>query len=477
MSETLPADSSSINEAINRGMKVIIPEDELSATIVFQLPTDFLQSIDREQLKKTVLLKMRQQRVSYGLDVDILDGPLETHEPYVIALAKLPINGKNAEVRMQELPEKNPEVDQDGSSNFYNINLMLSIATGDWLGEKTPATPGSAGVNIRGKVIDAMDGEDIPLLYDKGSVSEEDEDGIVVLRALKSGMLHYLEDGRISVLTHMNYDNIDFSTGNVDFDGSITIRGTVMDGFSVKATGDISILGEMGVGAVNLIESTTGSILIKGGMSGHSKAIVRAARDVFVKFVLDTTVECGGKLSIGYFCRNSRLTADELVVESSKGRIQGGRIEVGIMLTANEAGSEMEARTEIYIQGFKRDVMEKRLQNLMDERDEQRRQFESNRTTLSTINSRRDVDAATRTKLSNALKERMAQAQVAMKTLDNEIKNVQRYLRLPNEGEIRLRRINPNCFFSHNGLGYEIRERFFGKRYCCENGALVDKPL
>jgi hypothetical protein len=48
---------------------------------------------------------------------------------------------------------------------------------------------------------------------------------------------------------------------------------------------------------------------------------------------------------------------------------------------------------------------------------------------------------------------------------------------LPNEGEINIRRINPNCMLSHNGLGHEIRERQFGKKFYCENGALLEKQL
>ncbi|MCL2498343.1 MAG: FapA family protein, partial [Symbiobacteriaceae bacterium] len=229
--------------------------------------------------------------------------------------------------------------------------------------------------------------------------------------------------------------------------------------------------------AVTLLESIQGSIFVKGGISGNSKAQVKAAHDIFTKFVLDSNLECGGKINIGFFSRNSYLKADELVVESSRGRIQGGRADIGILVTANELGSEMEARTEIYLVGFKRYQLEKRLEEVNAEREEQRKQLELNRGNLSLIGNRRDIDPSTRGKLSNAIRERMVQTQLRMKVIDNELKNLQRYLRLPNEGEIRIRRINPNCFLSHNGLGYEIRERQFGKRYYAENGALHDKQM
>ncbi|MCL2497291.1 MAG: FapA family protein, partial [Symbiobacteriaceae bacterium] len=243
MSENSNTISKELSDALDKGLRIIIPDDELSAIIIFQIPHDLLQQADREHLRKYILLKMRQHRVSYGLDVSFLEGKLDTDNPYVVATAKIPIHGKDAEITMFEIPEANPEVQQDGSTNFYNINLMQSIQEGDWLGEKKPPTLGIAGVNVRGKIINATDGIDAPLVYDKDSVTEEEENGIVVLRAMRSGMLQEI-NGRLGVVSHLEFENIDFSTGNIDFDGSLTIRGTIMDGFTVRATGDISVLGE-----------------------------------------------------------------------------------------------------------------------------------------------------------------------------------------------------------------------------------------
>ena len=43
--------------------------------------------------------------------------------------------------------------------------------------------------------------------------------------------------------------DIDFSTGNVDFDGYLSVKGTVEDNFSVFSAKDMEILSEYGVGA------------------------------------------------------------------------------------------------------------------------------------------------------------------------------------------------------------------------------------
>ena len=76
MTENTPMGSRDLAEILNRDMKVVVPEDQLSAAVIFSMENELLARLDREQLKKAVMLRLRQQRVSYGLDVDVLNGEL-----------------------------------------------------------------------------------------------------------------------------------------------------------------------------------------------------------------------------------------------------------------------------------------------------------------------------------------------------------------------------------------------------------------
>jgi len=50
---------------------------------------------------------------------------------------------------------------------------------------------------------------------------------------------------------HLEIDgDVDFKKGNINFDGFVTIKGTVADGFSVVAVKDVEILGTIGIGSV-----------------------------------------------------------------------------------------------------------------------------------------------------------------------------------------------------------------------------------
>lgn len=81
----------------------------------------------------------------------------------------------------------------------------------------------------------------------------------------------------VSVNHHLPVNgDVGVETGNIDFNGSISIRGTVQTGFSVIAKGDISIEGPEGVSGAKLIKSIDGDVFIRGGIFGLGETRVEA---------------------------------------------------------------------------------------------------------------------------------------------------------------------------------------------------------
>ena len=92
-------------------------------------------------------------------------------------------------------------------------------------------------------------GDDLPLKYDTKSAYEVEEDGKTVLRSKTNGIIGEL-NGVLTVQNHLLIDgDVGLETGNLKFDGSIQVRGTVMPGYSIIASGDISIESTEGVNA------------------------------------------------------------------------------------------------------------------------------------------------------------------------------------------------------------------------------------
>ena len=65
--------------------------------------------------------------------------------------------------------------------------------------------------------------------------------------------------------------DVDYNTGNIDFVGTIVIRGNVRSGFKVKADGDIRIIGSVEGAELE----AAGSIEISAGIIGQNKGLLK----------------------------------------------------------------------------------------------------------------------------------------------------------------------------------------------------------
>lgn len=157
-------------------------------------------------------------------------------------------------------------------------------------------------------------------------------------------MLSYV-DGKISVGNHLIiHGNVGTGTGNIQFDGSVTINGIVSAGFSVKASQDISILGELGISGVKESESENGDIFIKGGVFGNNLTFIKAAKNIFLKHANECKLEAGDDIHIGYYALGANIKDRNIIANEQKGKIIGGMIEAKGKVSAAVFGNRLEGR-------------------------------------------------------------------------------------------------------------------------------------
>lgn len=333
-------------------LEIEISKDKLEATIKLNLTEEEYQNTKRDIVKEAITA-LQDAGIVHGIIKDVLMGEISTTQKTVIAKGVEPIEGVDAIVRYFAFGDKKPETKIDGSVNHYELHLIDNVLRGDWLGEKTPCTEGVPGISVTGEPIPAKPGRDTPIKYDKKTVISMVEGDKEVLRAAQDGAVK-IHDGRIMVDNHMIITgDVDFTTGNIDFQGFVSVNGTVQDGFIVRASQDITINGPMGVGAVGLIESTSGSVYIKGGINGKNTAIIRAAKNVFLKYAKEVTVEAKDSINIGFYAMESILKAGKVFV-SNEGKLIGGEVIAEHQIVAGTIGNMSERKTVIQVKGFER---------------------------------------------------------------------------------------------------------------------------
>ncbi|HEX9061871.1 MAG TPA: FapA family protein [Clostridia bacterium] len=433
---------------------VEILDKGLTAMVTFNLPKEEL--VMTPQLQKEIIAKLSEKGVTFGVKAELFSSVLKGGHKYVAAEGIPPIDGIDSKITIYELKEAVPEIKSDGKVDFYELKLINIVKQGEWLGERLDPVPGKPGKSVLGHVINAYNGKMLPLEYDKNTVREEYANGKTVLYSRIGGAVNY-NCGKISISNHIEIDgDVDFRTGNIKFDGYVTINGTIANGFQVDATMDIEIMSPFGIEHAKSIVSTKGSVFIKGGIASRFPVEIRAAKNIFTKYVENAMITCGDTVNIGYYSRNSIIKARQLVIESPNGHLIGGRVVAETRVSAAYIGSDSEKRTEIEVTGFSREALLLELENAHKTIIKLKAEQEKLKQAMLVYDANKSLTAHQQ-KERESLFDMFLKTKTDLKDLDILIKNLTGTLKIHGEGEICVtKKIFPNCALHIKGQKLEI---------------------
>lgn len=331
-------------------MNIQLSKDNMIAKVSFnEEPQNFVKN--EEELNEKIEAIAGEMGIQFGLK-RVLWEELEKQKQHIVAEGKTAEDGEDAVISYFQNPARKPTINLEGKADFSDMNFIYEIEQDAWLGEKIPPSKGVSGKDVLGKEIPAKAGKDLILKYDPESVYENTENGKVIIRAKISGVLDDSQ-GKIRILQHLTIrSDVGVETGNLEFVGSITVQGTVLPGYSIRATGDISIEGQEGVSGANKIESIHGDIYIRGGVFGHAKTEIRAGGSVYIKHTNEASVEAENDICIEFYALGSNLRAKRIRLDEHKGKIIGGTIVANQSIHTATAGNMHERRTELIIQSI-----------------------------------------------------------------------------------------------------------------------------
>ena len=228
---------------------------------------------------------------------------------------------------------------------------------GDVLVEKKPAVDGKPGRDVFGREIPSKKGKDIALreLMGKNVKLSEDENAII---SMVEGQPYISDDGKVNVKEIFVVDgDLDYSIGNIDFPGSVWIRGNIDGNFKVISGKDIIVDGIVSGGFH--IEAKE-SVVIRKGVFGRKRGKIISGGDVSAKFLSETFVVSEGSIEIGEYMMNCYVVAKKDIVVLGKGLIVGGKVSAGKSIkvrvlgnmsgtkTVVEAGVDFETQRQYY---------------------------------------------------------------------------------------------------------------------------------
>ncbi len=323
--------------------KVQITEDGMAAYLVVYGPQNGGHPVSMQE----ALAILQDAGVVEGIEIGSVAETLKSENwerPLLVAKGTPPIDGKDGRIEYRVLrPENNrktkPVELEDGRVDFRNLNLFTNVTQGQLLVVRVPPVAGVPGITVTGRTIRPKVGRNYPLPRGRNTLANEDN---TELYAAINGHATIV-DGKITVNTVLDLpEDIGYSTGNIDYIGNVIIKGNITSGFTVKAGGDIEVNG--------VIEGATviaaGNIVVRNGVAGGNKAVIKAGGSLFARFVENAQVEVEEDVIISEAIIQSLVKANNCIqVEGRKGVIVGGTLQAGEEISARVIGSALSPQT------------------------------------------------------------------------------------------------------------------------------------
>jgi len=323
------------NNVIKPEFEIKVTADQLS---VYVRVAAKYEGSDFKVEEADILDVLEKNGVKYGLMKDDIRDFCQGKRCFQwqkVALGIRAVDGEDGSFTLTFDPTttSGPQEREDGTVDYRELGLVKNVFESEVLCNIVHPAEGMDGTNVYGGVIPAKIGR--PANVEAGNSVMKTEDG-TELRATADGCVHF-KSGKVYVDEAYNVkEDVSLKTGNVQFNGSITIAQNVLQGFKVNAKKDIYVRG-----TVEGAELTAGGdIVIVGGVTGMTTAKIEAGGNVTAKFIENATVTCGGDLNSDILMMSNVKAEKSVIMKGKRGAIIGGSTLAGETIVSKSLGSE-----------------------------------------------------------------------------------------------------------------------------------------
>ncbi|MCL2637997.1 MAG: FapA family protein [Oscillospiraceae bacterium] len=257
----------------------------------------------------------------------------------LISKGKRPVNGRDGRIDylFETTNELVPKKGKLGEVDYKDLGLVRNIIVGELIAVIHHPDDGASGVNVLGQEILPVAGKPIKYIVGQGTVINEEETEI---KAAVSGNLVWQKGGFAISETLVIPENVDVSTGNIDFIGDVLVKGNVAENFTVKSKKNVTINGTV-TGATVIAE---GSVFLNLG-SVNSDIVAKG--DVKLGFCESSKIECSGNFSSQSIIGGEVFCGGTINLTQGRGVVYGGKhVAIGGFI-ANIIGTESYTKTQI----------------------------------------------------------------------------------------------------------------------------------
>lgn len=337
-------------------ISIDVSEDLMYAYIDIVAPDN--DPVTKEEIEKSLI----SAGIAYGILAEEIENLANEKEAKqrIIAKGDLAIRGEPSRFEpliqgaKQDYKERTQEQDD---FEYEDEHAFSTVESGTELMRRHPPTEGKDGKNVFGMEVKGEPGEVINFPENLTGTKISEEDSNLLVAKIKGHPV--IEANNVRVDKAYVVETVNEALGNIDFDGSLHVKGDVEPGMVINVTGDITVKGsvkrailtagknitvEQGIngGEAKIIEHEDGST------TEDKNAIIKCEGTLTTLFIDNANVDVGGSIVVKDFIFHSDIIAkNEILVGGAKGKgnIVGGNLYAGNFISAIIVGSPANVQT------------------------------------------------------------------------------------------------------------------------------------
>ncbi len=274
-----------------------------------------------------------------------------------VAVGKQPIKGNDAifqplvkDITKRILKPKQGQTTAD-KIDLRNLGETISVNIGDEVMRRTPATKGTPGFTVQGRIVPPQAGKDTPIKPGKGTQISNNDPNLLV--AASSGT-PLIKNNTIEVDNALYLNSVGVNTGHVKFKGNVIIGGNIESGMIVQATGSITVGGFIESAQVQANDD----IQVGKGIIGHTvsdgqprSCLVKTRGTIRASYAQYCNLSAGEDIELAVHCMNNDVSCGRnltvLDVGGRNGTLSGGHAKVAKKVLCLQLGVEGDTATKV----------------------------------------------------------------------------------------------------------------------------------
>ena len=339
-------------------VSVEISSDKMSCSLMIEsaygVDNPNLNELQQALADNNVVKGVDEARLS-ALANQLLNVSSGTKVKQVVAKGKSPGQSKQAQIILLTMPLQDrlmkPQLRGDGTVDMHDFGEIDIVEPGDELVRRVPPVVGEPGFDVLGETVYAVKPEDRELKVGEGAQFSPTDKNLMI--AARKGIPLKADDG-YEVSEAYCVKDVDLKTGNIDFDGTVVVEGSVREGMSVNATKKVLVR--------DYVESSQitcgGDLVIGKGVLGHKRETGEDAFSVKIEvggefhanYVQYADITVAGDMSVTKHIMHSKVQARAITLESprkSEAKVIGGCVQPHSRLSCGTLGAPSYVPTHV----------------------------------------------------------------------------------------------------------------------------------